>query len=98
MSGRIGIFTPSLGLEDAAACLDFVRARGGLVQAWTLPPELAHERKPGLGRQCVLDQVAKGTLRVASLSGYMDWTEPRLNQARIDGFKALVDDCAAQPA
>ncbi len=91
---RIGIFTPSLGFEYELECLEFVKQRGGLIQAWTLSPELAHEVKPGISREKLIGEAAAGNIRIASLSGYMDWTEPEKNLARQKEFKQMIHDCA----
>ena len=55
---RIGIFTPSTGIESSSECLEFVKKRGGLIQAWTLSPELAHETKPGIVSDDILQELS----------------------------------------
>ena len=90
---RIGFFTPSIGIENSSECLDFVRARGGLIQAWTICPELAHETKPGLKINDIISGVKDESLKVSSLSGYMDWTLQEKNDLRINEFKRIIRQC-----
>lgn len=91
---RIGIFTPSTKIESSAESLDFIINHGGLIQGWTLSPELAHEMKPGMDFEFIRKAVADGKLIVSSLSGYMDWTESDFNHKRRQEFKRIVDQCA----
>lgn len=91
---RLGIFTPSLGLVETKKCLEFVRRHGGLIQGWTIDPAVAHEDKPGLDFDLLKAAVREGSVRVASLSGYMDWTEPAESNRRRNEFVRILDQCA----
>jgi sugar phosphate isomerase/epimerase len=92
---RIGFFTPSIGIEDSLECLKFIKERNPLIQAWTLSPELAHEMKPGLSYETIVSEVVSGSIKVSSLSGYMDWTKAEKNDLRIEEFKRIIGQCRA---
>ena len=90
---RIGFFTPSIGLENGDECLEFVKARGGLIQGWTLPSTVAHEIKPGLDAATIISEVKKSKIKVSSLSGYMDWTLAEDNELRREELKKIIRQC-----
>ncbi len=91
---RIGILTTSVGIQNSKECLEFIKQRTDLIQAWTLDPDLAHESQIGMEKNVIIQEVNQGTLRVSSLSGYVDWTDPVKNQNRREAFKRLIDECA----
>jgi sugar phosphate isomerase/epimerase len=90
---RIGFFIPSMGNISTNKCLEFVKKRGGLIQAWTLSNELAHESKDGMPYDIIKRETMSGNLRVSSFSGYMDWTEASENESRIAEFQQIIKQC-----
>ncbi|KKR03707.1 MAG: Xylose isomerase domain protein TIM barrel [Candidatus Uhrbacteria bacterium GW2011_GWF2_39_13] len=91
---RIGFFLPSLGFTNPSDSIDFVKKRGGLVQAWTISAILAHEQKYGIPFDFLKKKFCSGRLKISSLSGYMDWTDENKNHQRKEEFKRIVNQCA----